>query len=78
MRNAQKLIFVFVVMIIACINVGCGKKYTVKYISDNEIVKEIEVKKIPDGKYINLLDDSEIIVKDSKITAYSPMILKRA
>ena len=45
MRNAQKLIFVFVVMIIACINVGCGKKYTVKYISDNEIVKEIEVKK---------------------------------
>ena len=45
MRNAQKLIFVFVVMIIAFINVGCGKKYTVKYISDNEIVKEIEVKK---------------------------------
>ena len=45
MRNSQKLIFVFVVMIIACINVGCGKKYTVKYISDNEIVKEIEVKK---------------------------------
>lgn len=45
MKNAQKLFLVFVVMFIAIINVSCGKKYTVKFISDEKIVKEIEVKK---------------------------------
>ena len=30
-------------------------------------VKEIEVKSIPDGKYVNLLDNSEIVIENSKI-----------
>ena len=45
MKNAHKLFLVFVVMFVAIINVSCGKKYTVKFISDEKIVKEIEVKK---------------------------------
>ena len=40
--------------------------------------KEIEIKSIPNGKYINLLNDSEVVIENSKIIAYSPMILKRA
>lgn len=40
--------------------------------------KEIEIKSIPNGKYINLLNGSEVVIENSIIIAYSPMILKRA
>lgn len=40
--------------------------------------REVTIKGIEDGKYINLLDNTEIIVKDSKIKAFSPLILKKA
>ena len=45
MKYLQRIVFSIVVVCILCLNVSCGKKYTVKFLNDNEVVKEFEVKK---------------------------------
>lgn len=45
MRNIQRIFLVIAVVVLASLSVSCGKKYTVKYISDNVVVKEVEIKK---------------------------------
>ena len=40
--------------------------------------KEIIVSQIEDGEYINLLDNTTVIVKNSKISVLAPLILKKA
>ena len=44
MKNFRKLFLIVTVVILLSLSTSCGKKHTVKFISDNEIVKEIEVK----------------------------------
>ena len=45
MKHLQRIIFSIIVVCILCVSVSCGKKYTVKFINDNETIKEVEVKK---------------------------------
>ncbi len=45
MKHLQRIIFSIIVVCILCVSVSCGKKYTVKFINDNETIKEFEVKK---------------------------------
>ena len=45
MKHFKKIYLVFFVAFIALISSSCGKKYTVKYLNDGNVLKEIEVKK---------------------------------
>lgn len=45
MKHLQKICLIIVLIFIACLSTSCGKKYTVKFLSDNELVKEVEIKK---------------------------------
>ena len=45
MKNITKILFMFVVVTLLVTMTSCSKKYSVKFISDDEIYKEVEVKK---------------------------------
>ena len=45
MKHLKRIIFSIVVVCILCLSASCGKKYTVKFVNDNEVIKEVEVKK---------------------------------
>ncbi len=45
MKNIQRIFLLIAVVFIATLSTSCGKKYTIKFMSDDELVKEVEVKK---------------------------------
>ena len=45
MKYLQRIFLVATIIILISLNASCGKKYHVRFISDNEVVKEVEVKK---------------------------------
>ena len=45
MKNITKILFMFVVVTLLVTMTSCSKKYSVKFMSDDEIYKEVEVKK---------------------------------
>lgn len=44
MKYLQKIFFTIVLLAVLCLSTSCEKKHVVKFISDDEIVKEVEVK----------------------------------
>ena len=45
MNYLKRIFLITTLILLISLNASCGKKYNVKFISDNEIFKEVEVKK---------------------------------